>query len=641
MALEPSFEAFTHGLFPLHNLQEDAILKLVEKKPLSVMATPDHALSLEQWIGLVQPLGLSDKQAAAVMRLTFALTADATAIPADHALRVPLGSLLVLLWVQWAHHELGESSATNVQRAQAASGEVWPSLLKPPAAAASAILIDGAQQQPSARTLAVQSRLSSQLVRRRRRLLQGSLPTLLQLAGAGAERLYAHELDRLALVMRPDQTGVDRLLSRGQPPTSLSSALGLWTTDKAKAAIPLHQLAPTLRAALVEVVARPAKFSPAAVAAANGGLPLRSPLAATQLGDTPSCAPAPIDIGDGALPPSTPITPAQPQPTPSKTPSSQQTVSASKPTPPPPLEKPTITCADAEDRDEREPSTGTLATSADGLAAPGYEVLRLQGAKRRTIVLRESDLRRGALQLIDCHGCYIYVLAPMCAAEMLGCTTCTIVLAAVAHVTSLSHCMGLKLYAASKAVRISNCHDTTCHLCVNSPPLVWGENPRLFLAPNPLSYATLADHMEDAKVHPQLAHNFWRTPVAFTGGSSAATSPVNRRDSGGATAAEACWALLPPAKFVPFYVPCEIMQVMCEEEADALAPPCELPGEYSAALIAHEQRLTRFAADIAALKCTADERKDVQEHLSKNFQEWLVRTGNVRQITDLLAKDVW
>eukprot|EP00966_Prymnesium_polylepis_P331193 7386764-Prymnesium_polylepis.1 len=50
-------------------------------------------------------------------------------MPKDEALRVPLGSLLLLLWVQWAHHTLGQGLTLN--KAQTATGDVWPSLLQP------------------------------------------------------------------------------------------------------------------------------------------------------------------------------------------------------------------------------------------------------------------------------------------------------------------------------------------------------------------------------------------------------------------------------------------------------------------------------------------------------------------------------
>ena len=158
-----------HGLIPGCSVSEISLRQFLTSREADMPLTPD----LAQWQSLAaDAFGMSAVQAAACMRLCFVLSqpsGHSLPLPTDDALRAPIGSLLLLLWVQWAHHELGESCATNVQRAQAADGEVWPSLHLPPAAAAAAALVDG-NSQPSARTLAVQQRLHSapQLARRRR-----------------------------------------------------------------------------------------------------------------------------------------------------------------------------------------------------------------------------------------------------------------------------------------------------------------------------------------------------------------------------------------------------------------------------------------------------------------------------------------
>ena len=51
MSLDPSSEVWVHGLFPLPkaDLSEASLLKLLENKPASILATPDLSVSLEQW----------------------------------------------------------------------------------------------------------------------------------------------------------------------------------------------------------------------------------------------------------------------------------------------------------------------------------------------------------------------------------------------------------------------------------------------------------------------------------------------------------------------------------------------------------------------------------------------------------------
>lgn len=626
MSLEPAPEVWVHGLLPLpggSNVTEESLLKVLE---LPRMPSTDLVITLEQWHALAaKGLSLPAAHATAVMRLCVALSQPADRPEAmavdDAALRAPLGSLLLLLWVQWAHHELGESSATNVHRAQAASGEVWPSLLLPPAAAASATLIDG-NAPPSARTLAVQTRLqASMLTRLRRKLLQNSLPALLQLAGAGAERVYATELDRIALLIRPEAHAAARLVARGLRPTSIAAALGLWTANP-KAALPVNELVKALRAALVEMAApfapsSRAKPPPPAAAA-------RSPLSST--------LPAPPTTGAAAgagtptgTPPATPLTP---------------TDGALPP-------RPTVSTSDREER-ETPTSLGSLATCAEGGAdARGLGVVRLQGAKRRTIVLKDHDLRGGTLQLIDCHACYVYVLAAVRAVEVLGCCGCTLMVGACSHIVSISHCDGVKLVAATKAIRVANCNETVLQLCVNSAPMIWGENHRLRLAPFATVYASLEEHLAAACIQTGLTSNFWARPVLMTttptsasvgGGSGSTPLGTDRTVAFSADGSEAL-ALLPPARFMPFHVPFDVPPAVARGEG--AAPICEVPPEYARALTGHVAKIGKLRDELSALRCTDEVRREVQATLHAGFKDWLQRTGNARQITDLMAMQTW
>jgi len=59
------------------------------------------------------------------------------------------------------------------------------------------------------------------------------------------------------------------------------------------------------------------------------------------------------------------------------------------------------------------------------------------------------------------------------------------------------------------------------------------------------------------------------------------------------------------------------------------------------ALVTHVQRLAHFRDEIAALRCTEEVRCEVQAALQAGFKDWLQRTGNIRQVTDLMAQPSW
>jgi len=540
-------------------------------------------------------------------------------MPRDHALRVPLGSLLLLLWVQGAQRELQHGSAALGGKAQAASGDVWPSLSVPPAAAASAGVGGGA---PCARTLAVQARLGQQpstqlsTARQRRRLLQYSLPTLLRLAGAGAERLYSSELDRLGLLLCPDALGAARLSSRGLSPLSLSAALGLWHAQPA-AALPVAALLPALRAALVEVsppAPSPLPPAPRHVGAPGGAAALAAgPAAAARGGGAASMGLAVLPSGHA----------------------------------------------------REHSSSGTMLHDA-APGAPGG--VRLVGSRRRTIVLREAQLLGGSLQIVDCHACYIYVLAPLRCAELLGCCGCTVLLGAVEAVVSLLHCERLRLHCATRALRLHNCLDTCLALCVATPPLLWGDNHRLTLAPLHTAYAGLAAHLATASLSPHLEHNYWSRPLHLSHELSAAPAadattgdappphappphapqalapsphapsphaPPPHASLPEAGGADERVVLLPPHKLTPFHVPVDVPAGAAQGQGTA--PVCELPAEYAAALRRSSRKLDDFRAEVEALDASAPLKQELQRTLQSNFKEWLQRSGNLRQLHDLMA----
>ena len=137
-------------------------------------------LGLQTWVDLaLSAFGMQREQASAAMRLAHILappTGNPQPMPRDEVLRVPLGSILLLLWVQWAQHSIGQGLTLNNLKSQAASGDVWPSLLLPPAAAASANVVDGGVR-PNARTLAVRARLQTPLARQRLHVLQAPRPS--------------------------------------------------------------------------------------------------------------------------------------------------------------------------------------------------------------------------------------------------------------------------------------------------------------------------------------------------------------------------------------------------------------------------------------------------------------------------------
>jgi len=638
MTVELTHEVWDHGLFPLPGAR-------VSEESLLALRSPHGAVTLDEWASLSrEALGLSGDQAEACMQLAGVL-GDVHSEATGGEARVPLATLLLLLWTNHTNSKL-KSVAATASRSQAASA-VHPSLMSPvsPRACGSPTRFPSAPDSPlgsfasplpvhqhhllpptsptlaSSRSLAVSARLGQvghpsvarshpecALTAERRKLVVASLRALLLLAAAGSERLYASDVDQLGLLLRPQRTTAHRLAAHGKRPGSLSDALGLWESQPA-GAVHLSLLLPALAAALT-----PVRAVAAGGAAGSSADPLPAGTLFVDL-DVPAPRPAKAPLGSaaGTVTPSRSVcgaagTGARP---PSLLVPSDDDVLSPSPA------SPSATAAAGSGVVER------VAAAAQGDGA----VLRLLGARRRTLVLRggEEGAERTALQLIDCHRCQIYVLAPVRSLELVGCTGCTVVASAVRRVASLRHCERLTLLATTGALVAHSLVECSLQLACMSRPLLWGDNHRLTLAPFGTIYASLARHMRAAGLSTQLARNHWADPICCM--------PPSGGDAEGG--GEACYTLLPPESYLPFHVPFDVPPAAAG--GAGVPPVVELPAEYAAALAARAGQLRDFSEQLGALHCSKGVRSEVSATLQARFREWLVRTGNMRQVVELLA----
>ena len=258
-SVEPTSDVWEHGLLPLPGakLSEASLLALLE---LQHRLPADLSVGLEQWAGLAaEGLSMRREQAAACMRLCYVLspslqtpTQPTRKLPADEAMRVPLGSLLLLLWVQVAQRELGRDGGADGQGAGGERRRVAVAVAVAARRRRVRAHARGAGAHEPARAAGGGAGVGGGAAAAA--AAAGVAADAAAAPAAGAGRLRAHELELLGLLLRPDRVSATRLAGRGLPPSSLACALGLWSTQPA-AALPISALLPALRAALTEVLA--------------------------------------------------------------------------------------------------------------------------------------------------------------------------------------------------------------------------------------------------------------------------------------------------------------------------------------------------------------------------------------------------
>lgn len=259
-------------------------------------------------------------------------------------------------------------------------------------------------------------------------------------------------------------------------------------------------------------------------------------------------------------------------------------------------------------------------------------------------VAEEGPLNVHALPSVRIDSCsetYIYIVAPMAYATVLGCHSCTIVLGAVAGGVSVEHCEEVKVVSACSRLRISNSVDCDLHTYTPTHPIISGDCRGLRLAPHNAHYPRLLSHMSLAGVRilPDSdkprdgtggTDGYWGLPLIVHTHSPEAEPEVHEGSDGLSEAEGATYHKLSPAGFSALVVP------VVGLKPTSGAPLLPLPEEYAKALTTQRNSVRALRRAIREMGLEDAQRKELQAAVQANFREWLATSGNLRQVTDLV-----
>lgn len=304
------------------------------------------------------------------------------------------------------------------------------------------------------------------------------------------------------------------------------------------------------------------------------------------------------------------------------------------------------------------------------------------------------------LKISDSSDTHFYLLQPFEHVTIVGCINCTIVVGAVAGLLYVVDCEKVTITACSRRVLVSNSSDVKVYTFTPSAPLLVGDNRNCQFAPYNTYYDGLRDDLlvtglaaavlpeaqspyqsgrppdHDGTWPPlQCASNKWKhateisklesptAPVAQQPSMSPNHSPgADDRAMGvsgsGADATAHTPILLPASDFNIIFVPIENENhrlhksreidegeapedralkesPYCRHVAEILQlSPFRLPVEYEKRVSHKAERVKNIQQAQKAL--TAEQQKHMEEKLHRDFRDWLVSSGNLRQILDLV-----
>jgi len=181
--------------------------------------------------------------------------------------------------------------------------------------------------------------------------------------------------------------------------------------------------------------------------------------------------------------------------------------------------------------------------------------------------------------------------------------------AAASKVVSIDKCETCTICLATNLLRISNSIDTYIYSYLLQPPILYGDNRGLILGPSNVFYSDLQLHFKNAKL-PINKSNFthWTEPVI-----------MNSQEE------KSVFDVLNPKEFSRFICPFN------NENSIFLAPK-----EYIDSIIEKESIMEKVKEIIKDANLFEEQEKALHVAIQGYFREWLVTSGNVKHIQELI-----
>ena len=291
----------------------------------------------------------------------------------------------------------------------------------------------------------------------------------------------------------------------------------------------------------------------------------------------------------------------------------------------------------------------------------------------------------------ECSDAHMYLLQPFEHATISACSNCTIVVGAVAGLLHVVDCEKMTITSAARRILVSNCDNVSHYIFTPSPPLLVGNNRNCQFAPYNTYYDGLREDLlatglagavvsadnvviSDSVHGPalQCASNKWKQPVELNKICDVLkmhSMPKYADDHGTNEDAIQTPTLVPASEFQVLFVPFE--SVSCKQRrmqqendemtmqsedsndngnssgpklgslfshclADVLQlSPFRLPTEYERRALVKVDRI-RSLQQLIETDLTPQQQLKLEEELNRGFRDWLVTSGNLRQVLDLV-----
>jgi len=257
--------------------------------------------------------------------------------------------------------------------------------------------------------------------------------------------------------------------------------------------------------------------------------------------------------------------------------------------------------------------------------------MTLDNLSRKTVLRTARDFDAPAttpLLISNLKQCYVYILACLAEITIKDCSD-SVIVAGVTRMVTLENCTRCTVISITKSIKIQGCVDCTLHVCVNTKPVLAHGNSSITLAPYNTFYSQLDSHIQQMGINTSLKENLWNVPVDFSRTRSATVLTTNKAPSPALLDEKqsSCYVLMNPDDFTPLVVPFQL-------PGNTKTNPVELGAEYSQALTRKSKRVNLLKGAISSVPESVKD--EVRRDIEDKFREWMVQSGNIDQVNDLI-----
>lgn len=241
--------------------------------------------------------------------------------------------------------------------------------------------------------------------------------------------------------------------------------------------------------------------------------------------------------------------------------------------------------------------------------------ISLIGLNRGVTLKSPAECNGKDLRICNCDESYIYVNAAVKQVSILSCREVTVFVAAVAGLATMDKCENCTLVILGSLIRVGNCVDTTVHIYSPFPPVLYGDNRGVNLAPFNVNIPDLPVLIESCGIpsntqNPKCIHN-WSAPIE-----------MNTENSGQG------FNLMQPKDFFKLVLPATF---------GALNPGLAFtPEEFVNAIKIREEYFESIQNMISKANLNDEQEKRLHMAIQGYFREWLVSSGNIKGPLELV-----